>query len=262
MPPAGSGRRRSGVHIGTMHAKSFAVVMVGLALWGVARATVPSGGGEPPPQAPERPGGLGAPQIQLIEARIKQESPDLSPRVLDAALSSMDCARKEGVVKGAGERWLTIIDYSLPSTEPRLWVLDLEKGSVAFRERVAHGKNTGANEALFFSNEDGSHQSSIGLFRTAETYVGSNGYSLRLDGLEPGVNDRARERQIVIHGADYVSDAFIARTGRLGRSWGCPALSQAVARPLIDTIQGGTLVFSWYPDPQWLSSSSYLRCPA
>ncbi|HND28883.1 MAG TPA: murein L,D-transpeptidase catalytic domain family protein [Myxococcota bacterium] len=245
-----------------MHAKTVAIIVVGVALWGVAWATVPSVVGELLQGSPELPEGPDDAQIQLLEARLEQESPDLSPRVLDAALSSMSCARKEGLVKGAGERWLTIIDYSLPSTEPRLWVLDLEKGSVAFRERVAHGKNTGGNQALFFSNEDGSHQSSIGLFRTAETYVGSNGYSLRLDGLEPGVNDRARERQIVIHGADYVSDAFIAKTGRIGRSWGCPALSQAVARPLIDTIQGGTLVFSWYPDPQWLSSSSYLRCPA
>ncbi len=245
-----------------MQAKKFLIVLVGAVLGGMAGATEPVVMREVPFEAPDpSPLPLEA-KIYPLEARIEQQSPDLSPRVLEAALSSLDCARKDGLVKGEGERWLTIIDYSLPSTEPRLWVLDLERGAVAFRERVAHGRNTGENSAAIFSNVDGSHQSSIGLFRTAETYIGANGYSLRLDGLEPGINDRARERQIVIHGADYVSEDFIAKTGRLGRSWGCPALPVATAKPLIDTIRGGTLLFSWYPDPKWLSSSSFLRCSA
>ncbi len=184
----------------------------------------------------------------------------IAPEVLDAALASLDCARARGLVQGAAADRLTVIDYSLPSTATRLWVLDLAHDRVVYAERVAHGRNTGEDRAQAFSNVEGSLQSSLGVFRTAETYVGDNGYSLKLDGLEPSVNDHARQRAIVIHGAPYVSDEFIAKTGRLGRSWGCPALSQAVAHEVIDTIRGGTLVFSWYPDSEWLSSSSFLRC--
>jgi len=197
-----------------------------------------------------------------VLAKIEAQSPDLSARVLDAAVDSLDCAARRGLVEPRGERWLTVIDYSLPSTAPRLWVLDLQRGEVAFHERVAHGRNSGEDRAVAFSNQEGSLRSSLGLFRTAETYVGDNGYSLRLDGLEPGVNDHARGRQIVMHGAPYVSDAAIAKTGRLGRSWGCPALPPGVARQVIDTIRGGTLLFSWYPDDAWLSNSSFLRCSA
>lgn len=245
-----------------MHARTYAIVLVGVVLGSVAGAAVPPVVGDRMSGVTEPPTGPPGPRIPSLEVRIGEQSPDISPQVLEAALNSLDCARKEGVVQGEKDRWLTIIDYSLPSTQHRLWVLDLQQGTVAFRERVAHGRNTGEDRAFSFSNEEGSHKSSIGLFRTAETYVGANGYSLRLDGLESGVNDRARERQIVIHGADYVSEEFIAKAGRLGRSWGCPALPPATAKPLIDTIRGGTLVFSWYPDPQWLSSSSFLRCSA
>lgn len=199
---------------------------------------------------------------QDLASRLEEQAPGLSPQVLDAALSSRECAKRQGLIDEQGERYLTVIDYSLPSTEPRLWVFDLAEGEVAFHERVAHGRNTGEERAVSFSNVEGSLQTSLGLFRTAETYVGSNGYSLRLDGLEPGVNDRARERAIVVHGAPYVSDEFIAKTGRIGRSWGCPALPQPVAREVIDTIRGGTLLFSWYPDTAWLQSSSFLSCSA
>src|SRR4029079_10009056 len=119
---------------------------------------------------------------------------------------------------------LTLIDYSKPSTEPRLWVFDLASGEILFTELVAHGKNTGENLAQHFSDDMNSRQSSIGLFRTADTYTGNNGYSLRLDGLEPGFNAHARERAIVMHGAPYVNESMAASQGRIGRSWGCPAL--------------------------------------
>ena len=145
-----------------------------------------------------------------------------------------------------------------PSTEPRLWVFDLNSGDMLFKELVAHGRHTGDNLARHFSDQMNSRQSSLGLFRTADTYVGSNGYSLRLDGLEPGFNGRARERAIVMHGAPYVSAAFVKAQGRLGRSWGCPAVSEAVARDVIDTVKGGGLVFSYYPDKTWMKSSKYL----
>lgn len=153
---------------------------------------------------------------------------------------------------------LTIIDYSVPSTQARLWVLDLAKRRQLYRELVAHGRGSGDDLAVRFSNEPGSHQSSLGLFLTGEAYSGSNGYSLRLDGLEPDVNDRARERAIVMHGAPYVSTAVARAMGRLGRSWGCPALRTGVARHVIDAIKGGSLVFVYYPDDRWEHSSRFL----
>jgi hypothetical protein len=183
----------------------------------------------------------------------------LDSGVLRLALNAAACARDAGVVKN--ERLLTVIDYSKASTEPRLWVLDLERERVLFEELVAHGRGSGENFATRFSNEDGSHQTSLGLFRTADTYVGANGYSLRLDGLEAGVNDRARDRAIVMHGAPYVSEVNVRTVGRLGRSHGCPALRPAIARTVIDTIKQGSLVFAYYPDQQWLKGSRFLnRC--
>ena len=190
-------------------------------------------------------------------ARAFEGAQALDRTVLRLALNAAVCAREVGAV--ANERLLTVIDYSKASTIPRLWVLDLEEPRVLFAERVAHGQGSGDNFATRFSNDDGSHQTSLGLFRTADTYVGSNGYSLRLDGLEPGVNDRARERAIVMHGAPYVSDASIRALGRLGRSHGCPALRQAVARTVIDTIKQGSLVFAYYPNQQWLKGSRFLN---
>jgi hypothetical protein len=181
----------------------------------------------------------------------------ISNNVLQLALNAATCAQQTGVVQN--ERYLTVIDYSKPSTEPRLWVLDLDADRVVFQELVAHGRGSGDNFATKFSNDDGSHATSLGLFRTADTYVGSNGYSLRLDGLEPGVNDRARERAIVMHGAAYVNAAMSRTVGRLGRSWGCPALRPSVARTVIDTIKNGSLVFAYYPDKQWLRASRFLN---
>lgn len=155
-------------------------------------------------------------------------------------------------------RMLTIIDYSLPSTERRLWVLDLAHGKVLFKELVAHGRETGENLARAFSNEPGSHQSSLGAFLTGATYFGKHGLSLRLHGLEPGINDRAEERAIVMHAADYVSEDLALTQGRIGRSQGCPALRPAVARKLIDTIRDGTLVFAYYPDREYERASAFV----
>ncbi len=189
--------------------------------------------------------------------RAFSDATTLDARVIRLALGAAACARQAGAV--VNERLLTVIDYSRPSTDPRLWVLDLVRERVLFEERVAHGQGSGDNYATSFSNLDGSHQTSLGLFRTADTYVGTNGYSLRLDGLEPGVNDRARDRAIVMHGAPYVSEGNIRALGRLGRSHGCPALRQAVARQVIDTIKDGSLVFAYYPDRQWLNGSRFLN---
>lgn len=176
--------------------------------------------------------------------------------VLELALGAASCAVKSGAVERP--RTLTVIDYSKPSSQKRLWVYDLTTRELLYEELVAHGQGSGANLATEFSNQPDSHQTSLGLFVTDETYVGRNGYSLRLDGLDKGVNDRARERAIVMHGAPYVSPAFVKANGRLGRSHGCPAVSDAVARDLIDKVKGGGLVFAYHPDAGFLKSSKYL----
>jgi len=167
--------------------------------------------------------------------------------VLEMALGAASCAVKSGVV--TGPETLTVIDYSKPSSERRLWVYDLKSKRLLFEELVAHGQGSGANMATQFSNDDESHQTSLGLFVTSDTYVGKNGYSLRLDGLDEGFNDRAYDRAIVMHGAPYVNDEFARRVGRLGRSHGCPALRPEIARPLIDAIKDRSLLYVWSPVP-------------
>lgn len=192
-----------------------------------------------------------------LDDALRAAAPKASKDAITMAVQTMQCAERHGMP--AAER-LAVIDYSLPSSQPRLWVFDLQARTMIYRERVAHGRNSGEARAQRFSNAPGSFASSLGLFRTGETYLGRNGYSLRMDGLEPGINDNARERAIVIHGADYVSDAFVRSTGRIGRSYGCPAVRQGVAHALIDSLQGGQFVFSYYPDPQWLARSRLLHC--
>ncbi|MEO8677654.1 MAG: murein L,D-transpeptidase catalytic domain family protein [Vicinamibacterales bacterium] len=177
--------------------------------------------------------------------------------ILDMALSATTCAVRSGAVDAP--RTLTVIDYSRPSSQKRLWVFDLKTHSLLYNELVAHGQGSGGDVATAFSNRPETHRTSLGLFKTDDTYIGKNGYSLRLDGLERGVNDLARERAIVMHGAPYVSEAFVKANGRLGRSWGCPAIRADVAREMIDRVKDGGLVFAYYPDQDWLKSSKYLR---
>lgn len=209
----------------------------------------------PPPAEPAR---VPSAAVDLQVQRLLAQAPDLDPGVLQLALQAQHCA----VALGAGKppRRLAVIDYSRPSTQPRLWVFDLHDATLLFAEHVAHGKGSGENRATRFSNRVGSLQSSLGLFTAAETYAGENGYSLRMDGLEPGINDRARERLLVMHGADYVDPKQAARQGRLGRSWGCPALRRAVAHEVIDSLKDGQMVFAYYPDRQWLDGSPFLHC--
>jgi hypothetical protein len=180
----------------------------------------------------------------------------IDPAVFEMGLHAVTCAVRSGSI--GDPRTLTIIDYSRPSTAKRLWVFDLREQALLYEELVAHGQGSGENLATQFSNEPDSHQSSLGLFLTEDTYVGRNGYSLRLRGLDEGVNDRAYERAIVMHGAPYVSDEVARTHGRLGRSWGCPALREGVARALIDRVKGDGLVFAYYPDSEWLKTSKYL----
>jgi hypothetical protein len=197
-----------------------------------------------------------------LAADLIRVAPGINPQVVAMAIDSLDCAnRAQGSVPGGLARRLAVIDYSLPSAQPRLWVFDLQTRRLLLVERVAHGRDSGENTTTRFSNLPGSHQSSLGLFRTSDTYTGHNGYSLRLDGLEPGFNDRARERAIVIHGAPYVSDKTISVRGGVGRSWGCPAVRLEIARSLIDTIKDGQYLFAYYPDAQWLQHSPLRSCP-
>ena len=181
----------------------------------------------------------------------------IDPAVFQLALGAAECAVKSSAIDNPST--LIVIDYSQPSTERRLWVFDLHTRALLYEELVAHGKESGDNMATRFSNELNSHQSSLGLFLTEDTYVGRNGYSLRLRGLDEGFNDRAYERAIVMHGAPYVNDDIGRSMGRLGRSWGCPALREAVARAVIDRVKGTGLLFAYYPDSEWLKSSKYLN---
>lgn len=192
----------------------------------------------------------------LISALVHQ-APGLRASVLKLALDASDKAAREGLVKRPD--LLTVIDYSLPSSEPRMFVFDLAERKLLFRELVAHGKNSGDDRAGFFSNSAGSLASSLGLFVTDDPYIGSNGYSLRLRGLEEGVNDMAWDRAIVLHGAAYVSKAAIQALGRLGRSWGCPAVRKEIASKIIDTLRGGSPIFAYYPQQSWLQSSVFLK---
>ena len=180
----------------------------------------------------------------------------IDPRVFDLALGAARCAVRSGAI--AEPSTLTVIDYSKPSSEKRLWVFDLRSRELLYEELVAHGQGSGDAVAKVFSNKPDTHASSLGLFRTEDTYVGKNGYSLRLTGLDEGFNDRARERAIVMHGAPYVSEDFVKANGRLGRSWGCPALREGVAREVIDRVRGNGILFAYYPDQEWLGSSRYL----
>jgi hypothetical protein len=168
----------------------------------------------------------------------------LRPEVLDLALRAHERAV---AAHQTTSPVMTVIDYSLPSRERRLWVLDLEQGTVLARELVAHGKRTGDDIARNFSDAQGSYQSSLGTFVTGETYQGKHGLSLRLKGLDQGLNSHAEARGIVVHAAEYVNQAIVAQLGRLGRSEGCPALNPGVAGRIIGLIKGGTVVFSYFP---------------
>jgi hypothetical protein len=180
----------------------------------------------------------------------------IDARVFGLALGAARCAIRSGAI--ADPSTLTVIDYSKPSTDERLWVYDLRSRELLYEELVAHGQGSGDNMATVFSNTPDTHASSLGLFLTDDTYVGKNGYSLRLTGLDEGFNHRARERAIVMHGAPYVSDDFVKKNGRLGRSWGCPALREGIAREVIDRVRGSGILFAYYPEREWLESSRYL----
>lgn len=194
----------------------------------------------------------------LLIEKFKQtisENPSELPAtdLLQTALSGYELLKKEQTINRP--EVITIIDFSLPSNQERLWVLDLIESKVLYHCLVSHGRNSGEVMAEKFSNKPGSYASSPGFYTTGETYFGKHGFSLRLNGIENGINDKARERAIVIHGADYVSSEFIEKNGRLGRSLGCPAVPEELSTEIIETIKDGTCLFVYAPTDSYLSES-------
>jgi L,D-transpeptidase catalytic domain len=193
-----------------------------------------------------------SPQAEL--SALLHLAPALSPKAIEAALLSL--ARLEASGTAVRKDVLAVIDYTKPSTERRFWVFDLIHRRVLFQELAAHGKNSGDRMAVKFSNAPNSLMSNIGVLLTRDTYVGKHGLSLRLEGLEHGINDNCLSREIVIHAAAYVNEQVARAKGRIGRSWGCPAVRPEISRSLIETLQGGALVLAYYPDPVWLRTST------
>lgn len=178
-----------------------------------------------------------------------------SEKVFTMALKGYYKMDEEGLIRN---NKLTIVDFSVSSTQKRLWVIDMEQNSIILESVVAHGKRTGDEFATAFSNRINSHMSSLGFYKTGETYQGSNGFSMRLDGLEKGINDNARTRAIVVHGADYASPSLALKQGRLGRSYGCPAVPTEVNKELIELIKDESCLFIYSSQQDYLRKSRYL----
>lgn len=154
---------------------------------------------------------------------------------------------------------ITICDFSLSANVKRLWVINLDNSKILFHSLVAHGQGTGDEFARNFSNNENSHQSSMGFYVTDATYNGDNGYSLKLKGMDAGYNDAAYSRAIVVHGADYVCESFVKCNQRLGRSWGCPAIPRDIAPKVINTIKDGNALYIYYPNQKYLAKSVWLN---
>ena len=169
-----------------------------------------------------------------------------------AAFEGYEQLKQQGKIEN---EILTIVDFSLSSTQERMWVVDMKTQKVLLKSLVSHGRNSGSEYATDFSNASESFKSSLGFYITGETYTGKHGLSLRLDGMEYGINDNARNRAVVVHGADYVSKSFIKNTGRLGRSQGCPAVPYEIHKELIETIKGKSCIFIYHPSRAYVAKS-------
>ena len=181
----------------------------------------------------------------------------LSEEAFDYAIRGFDYLNNANLL--AKKTIISIVDFSKSSTQKRLFVLDITTGQILFNSLVAHGRNSGNEYATRFSNSPESHQSSLGFYITMGTYNGSNGYSLRLKGCEKGINDKAYERAIVIHGADYVSNRFVTNMGEAGRSYGCPALPTDLNKKIIDVIKEGSCLFIYHPNKKYCNNSKILN---
>jgi len=183
----------------------------------------------------------------------------LAQQAFDYAMKGFNIMKSKGEV--ANENIISIIDFSKPSSQKRLFVIDLANYKVLFNTYVAHGMQSGKEFANRFSNKPSSNKSSLGFYETLGTYNGGNGYSLKLQGVEKGINDNANKRAIVIHGAEYVDESFIRSQGYIGRSWGCPALPERLHKAIIDVIKDGTCLFIFSPDKNYLHHSRILNQP-
>ena len=157
------------------------------------------------------------------------------------------------------DKLLSIVDFSLPSSKKRLFIIDLKNGKLVFNTYVAHGRNSGKEMASEFSNQPESNKSSLGLYTTGGTYIGKHGYSLRLLGEEKGINDNANSRAIVMHSAAYVSEGAIKMQGFIGRSLGCPALPEYLNKPIIEKIKNGSCLFLYSPDKHYAMHSAIVK---
>lgn len=191
-----------------------------------------------------------------VKVDLPSPHPQLSAALYQLAVNGYN---KLSATQKLSRQLLTIVDFSKPSSEKRLFIIDMATQKVLLYTLVAHGRNSGEKMATRFSNLDATHQSSLGFYVTGGTYIGGNGYSLRLKGLERGFNDKAESRAIVMHGAPYVSEQVVKSTGRLGRSWGCPAVSQQEHKKIIDLIKGGSCLFIYAPQTEYLTASSLLK---
>lgn len=188
--------------------------------------------------------------------KLKRVAPSLNRKVLKLALTAYMHANAQGI---GSKQIFTVIDYSLPSNARRLWVFNLANNRLLFHTLVSHGKNSGWRYARRFSNRPGSRETSPGLYITKNTYYGHEGYSLRLIGLSKGFNNNAFRRDIVFHGAWYVSEYYAHDWDRIGRSWGCFAVPENEVRPIINTIKDGSLIFAYAPDRKWRDDSPFLQ---
>ncbi len=187
------------------------------------------------------------------------EQDGLKSDVFEKALKAFEKAKSTNVTT---KTVYTIIDLRMHSKEKRLWTVDLATGELLFNEVTTHGRHSDLDHNGYLdsvSNTPQSKQTSVGLYRTAEVYTGKHGRSLRLDGLEEGFNDNARQRSIVIHGAEYAGDSFIKKHGKAGRSLGCPAVSDEVSDALISAIKEGALLFVYAQNDEWLKESNFLE---
>jgi hypothetical protein len=180
----------------------------------------------------------------------------LSKKVFTMALKGMAKLVRTRHIK---DNLLAIVDFSQPSNNKRLYVIDLNTYQLLYNTYVAHGMKTGKQKATSFSNKASSCKSSLGFYVTGNAYQGSNGYSLKLQGMERGINDGAMRRGIVIHGADYVCEGLIESQGYIGRSWGCPAVAPEVSQPLIDLLKEGSCLFIYAPTTAYTTKSSMLK---
>ena len=197
-------------------------------------------------------------EAEEVYKNLQFEGEKLNFEVFEKAFLGFQNLKKSGKLEPTAHL-LSVCDFSLSSNKKRLWVVDTGEKKLLFNSLVAHGKGTGEEFAMNFSNTEDSHQSSLGFYITEQTYEGDNGYSLRLFGMDKGYNDAALERCIVMHGAHYVSEDFIKAEKRLGRSLGCPAIPRELAQPIINTIKDRTCLFIYYPDQNYLSSSEWLK---